>query len=561
MNARTGTGAEESEFEDAYCLNRDRSEDQVEDNDGSKGQSKGNYIDNDNGPMEEALGAREQGQGKRSRLVYETEQQQQQQEQQLETEAVIENQWEHDEDQLELMRQYGLPSNFFGGSGGKRQMSGTESIVSVGPSPAKAGTNESDGGEEGGETNFISEVVATRMEKRRKWRPILSEHTLEIESFACLEDFRSHLGMAVTHLKWDEEDEQGDGEGTEAEGVREGESRNEQAPSQGREERRQDQDEAQAQDHDQGTSDGESESRQENEQPIVIPEQEGGEGVKVEATAEASLLVDRSARVLKKFHRQRYDLFHRFDEGIQIDEEGWWSVTPELIAAHTALILGQNYHLSHTAHHHHSSSSSSVSNKSLMSPPTGLVWDAFAGVGGNAIQFALKGAQHVIATDTNWERLVDASHNAEIYEVRQYIDYIQADALSMTRFWRTGQVRSQSARAISAGKGLHQQSTPLSPSPPFQAVFFSPPWGGPAYTQQPTYDLLQMLPISLSALLAMARVLTHEIILYLPRTTSLPQLANHLLPADALRLEWHYLGDRLKVLIVHVYCESTSPGP
>lgn len=29
---------------------------------------------------------------------------------------------------------------------------------------------------------------------------------------------------------------------------------------------------------------------------------------------------------------QRYDLFSRFDEGCRMDIEGWYSVTPELVA-------------------------------------------------------------------------------------------------------------------------------------------------------------------------------------------------------------------------------------
>jgi hypothetical protein len=39
---------------------------------------------------------------------------------------------------------------------------------------------------------------------------------------------------------------------------------------------------------------------------------------------------------LHKYYAQRYRLFSRFDEGILLDDEGWYSVTPELIAAHIA---------------------------------------------------------------------------------------------------------------------------------------------------------------------------------------------------------------------------------
>lgn len=60
-----------------------------------------------------------------------------------------------------------------------------------------------------------------------------------------------------------------------------------------------------------------------------------------------------------KYWCQRYLLFSRFDDGIKMDEEGWFSVTPEPIARHQASRCG-----------------------------SGTVIDCFTGVGGNAIQFA-----------------------------------------------------------------------------------------------------------------------------------------------------------------------------
>lgn len=41
-------------------------------------------------------------------------------------------------------------------------------------------------------------------------------------------------------------------------------------------------------------------------------------------------------RKLWKYWLQRYSLFQRFDEGILMDEEGWYSATPEVIAAQQA---------------------------------------------------------------------------------------------------------------------------------------------------------------------------------------------------------------------------------
>lgn len=64
---------------------------------------------------------------------------------------------------------------------------------------------------------------------------------------------------------------------------------------------------------------------------------------------------------ISKYWCQRYLLFSKFDNGIKMDEEGWFSVTPESIARHHASRCG-----------------------------SGIIVDCFTGVGGNAIQFALR---------------------------------------------------------------------------------------------------------------------------------------------------------------------------
>ena len=39
---------------------------------------------------------------------------------------------------------------------------------------------------------------------------------------------------------------------------------------------------------------------------------------------------------LKKFWNKRYYLFSKFDRGIKIDDESWYSITPEPMAKHIA---------------------------------------------------------------------------------------------------------------------------------------------------------------------------------------------------------------------------------
>lgn len=219
---------------------------------------------------------------------------------------------------------------------------------------------------------------------------------------------------------------------------------------------------------------------------------------------------------LIKYQRQRYDLFHRYDDGIQIDDEGWFSVTPEAIASHIASVLGAR-----------------------VRRQVPLVWDAFAGVGGNAIQFAQAGA-HVIATDLDRGRLQMAAHNATVYGVRQYMDLLQADALRMDRFWR--------------------RSRPSSPS--FDSVFLSPPWGGPAYARASSFDLFSMLPLDFARTIQVAHSLSpHDVIYYLPRNTDATRLAKALPSGSgSLRLTRYFLADRFKVLLV-TYHDNDQQQP
>ena len=100
---------------------------------------------------------------------------------------------------------------------------------------------------------------------------------------------------------------------------------------------------------------------------------------------------------ISKYWAQRYRLFSRYDEGIRLDEEAWYSVTPEKIAEDIARKMSCH-----------------------------LVVDAFCGVGGNAIQFA-KTCSRVIAIDIDSKKIEMARHNARVYGVEDKIDFIVGD--------------------------------------------------------------------------------------------------------------------------------------
>ena len=91
---------------------------------------------------------------------------------------------------------------------------------------------------------------------------------------------------------------------------------------------------------------------------------------------------------LQSFYRKRYYLFSKYDSGVKIDEEGWYSVTPETIATY----LGER-----------------ANELSEFGPVN--VMDPFVGVGGNLIQFA-KVCGYCLGVDIDTKKLDHSRHNA-----------------------------------------------------------------------------------------------------------------------------------------------------
>lgn len=136
----------------------------------------------------------------------------------------------------------------------------------------------------------------------------------------------------------------------------------------------------------------------------------------------------------QKFWDRRYDLFSRFDEGIQIDEVGLYSTTPEKIALDQAEKMNCK-----------------------------TVVDAFCGAGGNAIAFARRGGQ-VFAIEKDKIRLEMARHNAVIYGVADKITFICGGF-----FIETPKIKAE-------------------------GIFIDPPWGGPEYKELEGFKLHNFAP-------------------------------------------------------------------
>ncbi|XVE89215.1 hypothetical protein DITRI_Ditri19aG0132500 [Diplodiscus trichospermus] len=168
---------------------------------------------------------------------------------------------------------------------------------------------------------------------------------------------------------------------------------------------------------------------------------------------------------IEKYWFQRYSLFSKYDEGIAMDEEGWYSVTPEKIAMRHAEKCGGD----------------------------GLVIDCFSGVGGNAIQFA-RLCPFVVAIDIDPQKVNMAFNNAKVYGVEDYIDFIVGDFFQLA----------------SSLKG--------------DVMFLSPPWGGPSYKRIENFTMNLLKPKDGYSIFQAAQQITPKIIMFLPRNVNLNQV-------------------------------------
>ncbi|GAA5876428.1 hypothetical protein JCM8547_002121, partial [Rhodosporidiobolus lusitaniae] len=229
---------------------------------------------------------------------------------------------------------------------------------------------------------------------------------------------------------------------------------------------------------------------------------------------------------LEKYWAQRYRLFSLFDSGCEMDREGWYSVTPEAIAAQIAERCR-----------------------------CGTIVDAFCGVGGNAIQFAFT-CERVIALDTSPIRLACARRNAEIYEVADRITFILGDWVEWAKDYAAraerGEVNGEEKVEVvflsppwggidyqtlgakgaqePAKKKPRHSSSLLNPSLPLPATP-TPSLSSPSSLSQPlaypppSYPLSALAPLPGPSLFRLARQITPNVAFYLPRNTDLLEIA------------------------------------
>lgn len=206
--------------------------------------------------------------------------------------------------------------------------------------------------------------------------------------------------------------------------------------------------------------------------------------------------------VSDKYWTQRFRLFSQFERGVKMDDEGWYSVTPERVSQHIAERCRSD-----------------------------VIVDCFVGCGGNAIQFALT-CYYVIAIDIDPVKLECARHNARIYGVEDRIEFILGDC------------------------------TKILPHLKADVVFLSPPWGGPDYLNQPYYTLNSIkCPIDGREVLDLALKVTSNVAYLLPRNTSLRHITE-VAQGKRCEVEDQYLNHKLKTKTVYfgTFYKSSTYG-
>ncbi|KAJ6624914.1 Tgs1 protein [Mycena sp. CBHHK59/15] len=242
---------------------------------------------------------------------------------------------------------------------------------------------------------------------------------------------------------------------------------------------------------------------------------------------------------LQKYFAQRTRFLSLYSSppGCLLDEEGWYSITPELVADQIAERCRCD-----------------------------TVLDAFCGVGGNAIAFA-KTCERVIALDISPTRLALARHNAQIYGVADRIEFILTDYISFANSYLS--------------------ICPTTSRRKIDVIFLSPPWGGPGYLSgsadssgpsssnkldsntdaepvHPSYTLASIQPVHGAELFRLSRRITQNIAYYLPRNTRLDEIGalidsstgsslnrNKAAPEEMVEVEEEWMGNKLKALMCY----------
>ena len=128
--------------------------------------------------------------------------------------------------------------------------------------------------------------------------------------------------------------------------------------------------------------------------------------------------------------------------------------------------------------------------------------DAFAGVGGNVIQFAKKCA-FSIGVDLDQVKVDYTKHNCQVYGVQDKVDVILSDILELDN------------------QKLKEQYA-------IDVIFMSPPWGGTGYNRLPEYGLENVYP-DFNKIIEKCLEITPNLMIFLPRNTNISDFISKML--------------------------------
>ncbi|WYZ34609.1 hypothetical protein EsH8_I_000885 [Colletotrichum jinshuiense] len=215
---------------------------------------------------------------------------------------------------------------------------------------------------------------------------------------------------------------------------------------------------------------------------------------------------------LQKYFSQRYSLFSWYDEGVRLTDSAWFGVTPEPLAN---TIANDMYN-------------TDASKKVLI--------DIFGGAGGNTIAFALSARwDRVISIERDAATLACAQHNAELYEVGEYITWIHGDCFEYLDKLRNRPEELSEELRVDLSETV---------------VFASPPWGGPGYTTAEVFDLSKMEPYSLLQLYEACKPMDHA--LYLPRNSDIRQIAKLAPEGEKLEVVQYCMEGASKAMVAYI---------
>jgi predicted RNA methylase len=186
--------------------------------------------------------------------------------------------------------------------------------------------------------------------------------------------------------------------------------------------------------------------------------------------------------VHEKYWDQRYRLLSKYDKGVLLDTESWYSITPEIIAKHIAQRCLQQFN---------------KNDKKI-----NIVLDCFCGCGGNSIAMA-EICNNLLAIDIDPDKIKKIAHNAEIYGVSGNIIPICNDVY----------------KVLNALKNKKADNDIGIQSPDnIDIIVLSPPWGGMDYDVG-SFDIRNFPSGNGYELITLALSICSNIVCVFPRNT------------------------------------------